>query len=496
MSAPPASSPSPAPAPLAAPDPATQPTAPVLLPTRTFYRRPLPPSCIAFASTRGKDLFAKALAEGNMEGYFLLAGVLEMQADPAFCGLGTLCTILNALEVDPQRKWRGAWRWYDQSMLDCCRPLTDVASVGLTLSEFTCLAQCNGLRARRVSPLLDSPSLPSSSPTPSSSSSDPAREEGLAKFRGDLRHVAKGNGAMAYSYSRKTLGQTGDGHFSPIGGYCEGEDMVLILDVARFKYPSYWVPVPLAYDAMFPVDKATGQPRGYVMLEVGQGHEPGSLSAPLSLTSLTLNKSSWSTLSQSLSKLLLSSSRSSPSASSLLNTLLAHLSTLATPALSARPSSPPTSLPSDLPPQPATNAALDALLDALAGTELAKLSDYGAHPDPKQTLLNLLLLCALFSPRSALTTLLPPSAAPELLALLSAATSSPSPSTSAEAGPGAGEGAEAGGVSLQAETDFLTKQLGALGECCRSEEDGAGAVSCGCAIKQGRVVELPAVGAD
>jgi hypothetical protein len=36
-------------------------------------------------------------------------------------------------------------------------------------------------------------------------------------------------------YSRKALGQTGDGHFSPIGGYHRGRDLVLLMDVARFK---------------------------------------------------------------------------------------------------------------------------------------------------------------------------------------------------------------------------------------------------------------------
>ncbi len=36
-------------------------------------------------------------------------------------------------------------------------------------------------------------------------------------------------------YSRRALGQTGDGHFSPIGGYHRGKDLVLLMDVARFK---------------------------------------------------------------------------------------------------------------------------------------------------------------------------------------------------------------------------------------------------------------------
>lgn len=35
------------------------------------------------------------------------------------------------------------------------------------------------------------------------------------------------------SYTRKAFGQTGDGHFSPIGGYHGGRDLVLILDTVR-----------------------------------------------------------------------------------------------------------------------------------------------------------------------------------------------------------------------------------------------------------------------
>ena len=38
---------------------------------------------------------------------------------------------------------------------------------------------------------------------------------------------------MIVSYSRKALGQTGDGHYSPIGGYHSATDQVLVLDVAR-----------------------------------------------------------------------------------------------------------------------------------------------------------------------------------------------------------------------------------------------------------------------
>jgi glutathione gamma-glutamylcysteinyltransferase len=45
------------------------------------------------------------------------------------------------------------------------------------------------------------------------------------------------------SYTRKAFGQTGDGHFSPIGGYHSGRDLVLILDTVRASFCDVtWAP--------------------------------------------------------------------------------------------------------------------------------------------------------------------------------------------------------------------------------------------------------------
>lgn len=71
---------------------------------------------------------------------------------------------------------------------------------------------------------------------------------------------------MLVSYARKALGQTGDGHFSPIGGYHRERDLALVLDVAAFKYPPHWVPLPTLFHAMSYVDATTGRPRGYMMV--------------------------------------------------------------------------------------------------------------------------------------------------------------------------------------------------------------------------------------
>lgn len=61
--------------------------------------------------------------------------------------------VLNALEIDPGREWKGVWRWYSDDNLDCCA--TDVSEIkekGVTFREFGCLAKCNGLSviAKRI----------------------------------------------------------------------------------------------------------------------------------------------------------------------------------------------------------------------------------------------------------------------------------------------------------------------------------------------------------
>lgn len=77
----------------------------------------------------------------------------------------------------------------------------------------------------------------------------------------------------------------------PVGGYCKSEKKVLILDVARFKLPSYWISLENAFASMIPTDRATGQPRGYSILRKASLVSP---TAPTSgLFSLGFNKQTW-----------------------------------------------------------------------------------------------------------------------------------------------------------------------------------------------------------
>ncbi|XP_059142719.1 uncharacterized protein LOC131930318 [Physella acuta] len=221
-------------------------SSPVKSPTLQFYRRPLPTTCIDFASDEGKLIFSQALAAGYMNSFFKLCSQYRTQDEPAYCGLTSLVMALNVLEIDPGRVWKGPWRWYHEDMLDCCTSLQVAREKGINMEQFVCLARCNNLAAMSV---LGS----------EINSIEHLREEiKAATVREDVVLVA--------SYSRKSLGQTGTGHFSPIAGYHEGRDLVLILDTARFKYPPHWVSVATLLEAMKTIDPETGRSRGYIIL--------------------------------------------------------------------------------------------------------------------------------------------------------------------------------------------------------------------------------------
>jgi hypothetical protein len=59
----------------------------------------------------------------------------------------------------------------------------------------------------------------------------------LEDFRRQLLDcAASGEEHVVVSYSRRTFLQTGDGHFSPIGGVHAGRDLALILDTVGGGY--------------------------------------------------------------------------------------------------------------------------------------------------------------------------------------------------------------------------------------------------------------------
>ena len=234
-----------------------------------WHRRPLPGVAVSLNSDEGKLLFRQALLTDGLHGYFSLAGAFHTQAEPFYCGPGTLSmgklsarsttasfvihVVLNSLNIDPGLVWKGNWRFFDEHILRTCdkrkpkdEPLRNIMEKGITFEEFLYLAECNGAS---VVPFL-------------------ASNTTLAQFRSailvactrrldDLRLVC--------SYNRRTLQQSGTGHFSPIAGYHAEKQLVLIMDVARFKYPPHWIPVEMLWESMCTIDPSTEKSRGFYL---------------------------------------------------------------------------------------------------------------------------------------------------------------------------------------------------------------------------------------
>ena len=222
----------------------------------TIFRRPLPLPSVELSSPKGTVLFGEALQAGTAKCFFRLMEQLHTQNEPEYCGLATLVTVLNALNIDPHRRWKGNWRFYSEELLDCCEPLSKVKTMGIDFDKLASLARCNGLsvEAKR------------------------ATDVSLDEFRSKVMHASKSEEfSLALAYSRKILGQTGSGHYSPMGAYHESSDHLLILDCARFKYRPHWVPVPLMYEAMRVIDPDTNRSRGYMeMTPVTHGPPPAA----------------------------------------------------------------------------------------------------------------------------------------------------------------------------------------------------------------------------
>lgn len=264
-------------------------------PTYSFKKRILPSNLTSFHSSTGKRLFLQSLRSNHANAYFPLIQQLINQSDPAYCGLTTLVLVLNALGMDPNVRWKGGWRWYgnEDMLLERCGCVEEerVKREGISLEVFGGMGRCQGVSVEVKRPLSGDDGS-----SEERSVIGPIRCFGVDEFRRDVvegvsnppptdwedeydegqlqyhQHTNNGdktnNGGyfLVTSFSRKSLHQTGDGHFSPIAAYHEPTDSCLVLDVARFKYTPYWVPLQELYNAMVPVDLATQKSRGWVLM--------------------------------------------------------------------------------------------------------------------------------------------------------------------------------------------------------------------------------------
>ncbi|MDO8774346.1 MAG: phytochelatin synthase family protein [Burkholderiaceae bacterium] len=196
----------------------------------------------------GEALMASAELRGP---YFKLASYLEVEQVLTFCGPASIVSVLNSLDIErPQPVQYYPWAIWTQSGIftpanQAVKAYAMVEHEGLILEELATFFRNLGTRAEYAH--ADAFDVPQLRNVIKASLADPGK-----------RFVA--------NYSRKPIGQNGDGHISPVAAYNGKSDRVLVLDVAKYKYPPVWMTVADLYAGMQAVDAGSGKPRGFVVV--------------------------------------------------------------------------------------------------------------------------------------------------------------------------------------------------------------------------------------
>ena len=209
-------------------------------------------STIPLAEPQGQSLL---LQSADRADYGPLAEQFLTQANLAYCGVASMVMVLNSLAVPaPAAAGYGSYRfWTQDNVFDAAatRAVLSpelVARQGMTLQELRALLASHGLQARAIH----------------------GDRLSLAQFRLLVRsNLARADDRLLVNYFRPSLGQAGGGHISPLAAYNASTDRVLILDVARYRYPSVWVPLADLWQAIRTTDSSSGRSRGLVVVRRG-----------------------------------------------------------------------------------------------------------------------------------------------------------------------------------------------------------------------------------
>jgi hypothetical protein len=204
---------------------------------------------IPLPETQGQTLL---LQSNDRADYGPLAEQFLTQANLAYCGVASMVMVLNSLAVPaPAAAGYGSYRfWTQENVFEpaATRAVLSpevVARQGMTLQELRGLLASHGVQARAIH----------------------GDRLSLAQFRLLVRsNLARADDRLLVNYDRKALGQAGGGHISPLAAYNAATDRVLILDVARYRYPSVWVPLTDLWQAIRTTDSSTGLSRGVMVV--------------------------------------------------------------------------------------------------------------------------------------------------------------------------------------------------------------------------------------
>ena len=193
------------------------------------------------------------------QAFFAMQPYVETQQNLAFCGPASIVAVMNSLGTPrPAESRLYPYTFYTQDNIfnaetQRVKSFVLVSVRGMTLADMTNFFEALGVKATaHYADAMDAGTLRA------------LLKEAFADP--DRRVVA--------NFQRKLLGQEGGGHQSPLAAYDEASDSVLMLDVAKFKYPPAWIGVDELLAAMREIDPDSGKSRGIVVVQKAMDKKP------------------------------------------------------------------------------------------------------------------------------------------------------------------------------------------------------------------------------
>jgi hypothetical protein len=206
------------------------------------------PALIYWDSPAGKALHARISADAD---YWQLIPNFAVQSTQSYCSVASAITVLNAMPITkPVDPMYAPYAYFTQSNFftpEVSKIISaqTVLEMGMTRGEMVKALTAEGVHATTVA-------------------GDIIKEKALRIM---LKKVLGDDGQyVLVNYLRAKLGQVGSGHWSVLAAYDMKSDKVLILDVAKYKYPPVWISISTLLDAINTLDSTSMQSRGLVLV--------------------------------------------------------------------------------------------------------------------------------------------------------------------------------------------------------------------------------------
>lgn len=212
--------------------------------TKIYAVEPLPSSLINFESSEGLAYLKENLNTNALK----LLSHFTTQKTPTYCGVASIVMVLNASGKDaPIDAYHAPYHYYTQDNVfnnQIKKIITPekIQQKGITLAKLSQIIQSYGLKTTTFY----------------------ANELTLEEFRQIVKSAISNQKFIIVNFLRTKLHQIGGGHHSLLAAYDKRTDRFLLLDVARYKYPVYWVKTEDLWKAIYTKDE--GRYRGFIII--------------------------------------------------------------------------------------------------------------------------------------------------------------------------------------------------------------------------------------